>query len=278
MSFPQLTSIDFLAVDLKDSLVSADVNHTDNNVLPSLDLSRITGLKIFGDSNLSPITHDDLITISRTTTSLQENPHHQFHLYHHQRPSRISLGITHIAKAPRIQTLLRLGLPTAFLRRISPTNPHFCTLVSMSQIRRPSYYSPDGLSGAVLGPSPSTRLFVYASPEVAYVVPPPSTATSQSLLSFWSVRELLAKMKQGLGVEISVGKFLFDTKTRLVHGNYKSAKTVSEMGWGPLEHVPLKGRYGATGLYGDDDIEEEWSAISEEEFWEGVRRGFVKFD
>ena len=59
-------------MDLKDSLVSADVNHTDNKVLPSPDLSRITKLKIFGDSNLSPITDDELITISRTAASLQE--------------------------------------------------------------------------------------------------------------------------------------------------------------------------------------------------------------
>ena len=70
MSFPQLTSIEFLAVDLMESLVSTDVNHTDNKVLPSLDFSRITRLKIFGDSNLSPITDDDLITISLTAISL----------------------------------------------------------------------------------------------------------------------------------------------------------------------------------------------------------------
>ena len=50
------------------------------------------------------------------------------------------------------------------------------------------------------------------------------------------------------------------------------------MGWGPLEHVSLKGPYGATGLYGDEDVKGEWSAISEEEFWEGMRWGFVKFD
>ena len=54
-----------------------------------------------------------------------------------------------------------------------------------------------------------------------------------------------------------MGKFLFDTETRLVHGNYKSAKTVGEMGWGPLEYVSLKGPYGATGLYGDDDVNGE---------------------
>ena len=72
--------------------------------------------------------------------------------------------------------------------------------------------------------------------------------------------------------------FQFDTKARLVHGNYKSAKTISEMGWEPVEHVSLKGPYGATGLYGDEDVKVEWSAISEEEFWEGMRLGFVKFD
>ena len=72
MSFPQLTSIEFLAVDLKDSLVSADANHMDDNALPLLDFSRIARLKIIGDSNLSPITDSDLITISRTATSLQE--------------------------------------------------------------------------------------------------------------------------------------------------------------------------------------------------------------
>ena len=93
-----------------------------------------------------------------------------------------------------------------------------------------------------------------------------------------SARELLAKEKEGVGVEISVGKFLFDTKTCLVHGNYRGAKTVSQMRWGSLEHISLKGLYGATGLYRDEDVKGEWSAISEEEFWEGMRWGFVKFD
>ena len=50
------------------------------------------------------------------------------------------------------------------------------------------------------------------------------------------------------------------------------------MGWGPLEHVSLKGPYDATGLYGDDGVKREWSAITEEEFWEGMVWGFVKFD
>ena len=72
MPFLQLTRIEFLAVDLEDSLVSTDVNHTDNKVLPSLDLSWITRLKMFGDSNLWPIPNDDLITVSHTATSLQE--------------------------------------------------------------------------------------------------------------------------------------------------------------------------------------------------------------
>ena len=42
--------------------------------------------------------------------------------------------------------------------------------------------------------------------------------------------------------------------------------------------MSLKGPYGTTGLYGDDDVKGEWKTISEEEFWEGMRWGFVKFD
>ena len=120
-------------MDLKNSLVSTDVNHTDNDVLPSQDFSRITRLKVFGDSSPSPIADDDLITISGTATSLG-NLHYRFHLDHHQRPCSISLGITHIPKALGVRALLRLGLHTPFLRRISLTNPHFCTLVFMSSV------------------------------------------------------------------------------------------------------------------------------------------------
>ena len=65
-----------------------------------------------------------------------------------------------------------------------------------------------------------------------------------------SARELLTNKKQGLGVEISVGKFLFDTNTRLVHENYKRAKTVSEMGWGPSRMSCPRDRTALRGCMG----------------------------
>ena len=140
MSFRQWTIIEFLVVDLKDSLVSADDNHKDNNVLPSLVFSRITRVKVFGDSSLLLITDDDLITILRAATSLQE--------IHITNSTSITIkGLAALVSASRTSLKLleykplRLGLHTPFLRRTSSTIPHLCTIVFMSQtlaITRPT--------------------------------------------------------------------------------------------------------------------------------------------
>ncbi|CAZ83930.1 unnamed protein product [Tuber melanosporum] len=279
MSFPQLTSIEFLAVDLEDSLVSAEVNRTDNNILLSLDFSRITRLKIFGDSNLLPITDDDLITISRTATSLQE--------IHITSSTSITIkGLAALVSASRTSLKLLEYKPLSDSGFTHPSSVeshpqiHICTLLSSCPkledlaITLPTA-CPELFSRHSVAWHETVRLRIAGSGVCRFSTVDENIAEFSKLLE--GARELLG-VKRDLGVEISVGKFLFDTKTRLVHGNYKSAKVVSEMGWGPVEHVSLKGPYGATGLYGDDDVKGEWSAISEEEFWEGMRWGFVKFD
>ena len=47
---------------------------------------------------------------------------------------------------------------------------------------------------------------------------------------------------------------------------------------GTLGACLAQGTVRRYGLYGDDDVKKEWSAITEEEFWEGMMWGFVKFD
>ncbi|PWW72229.1 hypothetical protein C7212DRAFT_366546 [Tuber magnatum] len=279
MSFPQLTSIEFLAVDLKDSLVSAEVNRTDNNVLPSLDFSRITRLKIFGDSNLLPITDDDLITISRTATSLRE--------IHVTSSTSITIkGLAALVSASRASLKLLEYKPLSDSGFTHPSSVeshpqiHICALLASCPkledlaITLPTV-CPELFSHHSVAWHETVHLRIAGSGVCRFPTVDGNIAEFSKLLE--CARELLAE-KKDLGVEISVGKFLFDTKTRLVHGNYKSAKMVSEMGWGPKEHPSLKGPYGATGLYGDDDVKGEWSAISEAEFWDGMRWGFVKFD
>lgn len=75
MSFPHLTSLEFLTVGLKSSQVQTEKSLTDNAVLRtsnSLDFSGLKRFKIFGDSNLMPLTDEDLFFISRTAVNLEE--------------------------------------------------------------------------------------------------------------------------------------------------------------------------------------------------------------
>ena len=279
MSFPRLTSIKFLAADLKDPLVSADVNHTDNNILPSLNLSQFTRLKIFGDSNLSPITKDDQIAISCTTTSLQE-------VHITSSTSFTTKALSALVSVSRTSLKLleyKLFSDSGFTHPSSvESHPqiHICALLSSS---------PKHEDLAITLPIACLELF--SDHSVAWhetvrlriagrgVGRSPTAdgniAECSKLLE--SARKLPAKKRQVFGVEISMGKFLFDTKTRLVHWNYKVPRLLARWSGDPWSMSRSRDRT-APGLYGGSDVKGEWSAISEEEFWEGMGWGFIKFD
>lgn len=75
MSFPRLTSLELLTIGLRESSVTNPANNTDHAVLRTgngLNFSGLKRFKIFGDSNLNPITDEDLYYISRTATNLEE--------------------------------------------------------------------------------------------------------------------------------------------------------------------------------------------------------------
>lgn len=75
MSFPRLTSLEFLTVGLTNSQTKVEKNLTDSGVLRTgngLDFSGLRRFKIFGDSNLMPLTDEDLFFISRTAVNLEE--------------------------------------------------------------------------------------------------------------------------------------------------------------------------------------------------------------
>lgn len=73
-SFNGISSLELLAVDLKESQRSSPTNQVNNRPLHerSVNFSRLTRLKIFGDTNFMPVTDDDLRQMARTATNLQE--------------------------------------------------------------------------------------------------------------------------------------------------------------------------------------------------------------
>lgn len=72
--FGGISSLELLAVDLKDSQRSSIANQADHRPLHegSVDLSCLTRLKIFGDTNFMPVMDDDLRKMTRTATNLEE--------------------------------------------------------------------------------------------------------------------------------------------------------------------------------------------------------------
>ena len=69
-----LSSLELLAVDLKETQTTNIANQIDNKPLQNtkVDFSRLQRLKIFGSSNFIALSNDDLIALARTAKNLRE--------------------------------------------------------------------------------------------------------------------------------------------------------------------------------------------------------------
>ena len=69
-----LSSLELLAVDLKESQKVNPANGVDNRVAEhqGMDFGQLTRLKMFGNTNFNPICDDDLKQIAKTARSLRE--------------------------------------------------------------------------------------------------------------------------------------------------------------------------------------------------------------
>ena len=69
-----ISSLELLAVNLKQSQMTSPANQNDHNPLDSanVDFGRLRRLKIFGESNFLPLVDDDLVKIARTAKNMHE--------------------------------------------------------------------------------------------------------------------------------------------------------------------------------------------------------------
>ena len=295
LSFPRLTSLELLAVPLKGQVCAMPNMHIDSEVLlgqdsSPLDFRNLRRLKIFGDSNLKPINDDDLILMAKTATNLEE--------ILITNVSTVTIrGVTALVSASRNSLKLLEFIPLAeggFEPPLDPTNNssslsssngsdedmHICSLLASC---------PHLNDLAVTLPCACPELF--RNPRVHWdetvrvrvgsgIIMGRDVEDLAALLE--SARTLLEqKRKDGnklRDIEIAVGPYIFETKARLVHGNYKEAKMMSDdMRWQPVEISSVKGPYGYTGLYGGG-LKGEWTAILECDFLEAVAAGLVHLD
>ena len=281
-----LSSLELLAVDLKDSQISNITNWVDKKPLnwPHVNFSGLKRLKIFGHSNFMPLMDEDLIAISHTACNLRE-----IHLtgtasvtikgiqaladssaeslevvehspraadgFAHENPTFVPKQIDHlcqkILRCPRLQSL-SLTVPSLCEGLFADTSVNW---YGEMQIR----------TMTICGRHP---LFLKNSPDAQP--------------EFWrvldSARFLVAmREKEGveLNIEIFVNNWIFEPRCFLVHGNFDSAVMASRGLWLPERSHSSKGPYGQTGLHRKDDS--PYESISEEIFKDGLEKHYVHF-
>jgi hypothetical protein len=283
LSFPRLTSLEFLAVPLKNEICAIPASHDDTAVLqlePSLDFSKLRRLKIFGDSNIQPISDNDLMFMARSATNLEE-------ILITNVTTITANGVASLVGASRNSLKLLEFIPLEKNGMEPPTSNavsddlHICQLLATC---------PRLCDLAVTLPSACPDLF--GNPDVEWKetirvrvgsrgISGASDSRIDNMIALLdSARVLLEQQKRRgneLDIEIAVGPYLFDTKACLVHGSFAAPKAASEMRWMPIELPSVKGPYGYTGLYGGG-MKGEWSCIGEGDFFEAVKAGLVSLD
>lgn len=275
-------SLGFLAVDLGAKKIGDARNQIDKQPLESatIDFGRVERLKIFGNTNFQPISDDDLFAIARTARNLRE--------IHVTGTSSVSLdGVMALVDACKHKLQVLEHSPLAKDGFEHPTVPsmqkqgHICKrLLEYPQLR----------SLSISLPSLCEQLFTDASIKWTGEV----QIRAESLCNhptdklevrkrFWHIlgltRSLMASRNQRDNVELDIQLFIkywiFEPRRSLVHGNITLGRALSHNTWPHASAASSMGPYGQTGLYGKD--EGPYSCFSEEEFGEGLSRGYISF-
>ncbi|KAI4091107.1 MAG: hypothetical protein LQ344_004335 [Seirophora lacunosa] len=277
-----LSSLELLAVDLKQSQIAEAARQMDRRPLDSAQVrfNQLKRLKLSGSSNLMPINDDDLVSISQTarlheihitgTTAvttkglialacasqdtlrvLEHSPLSDDGFKH---PDALSAGdgkhlCEEIINCPRLSSL-SISLPT------------MCsTLFSQHSVRWTGDVQIRAAGVCSLG---SLKQSVEARRAVFDIL-----AQSRQLIAAQEAKGI------ELRIEFFIDHLIFEPWKSLVHADMSIGRFLSDGSWPLQQSWSTKGPYGQTGQYGKD--EQPYSCISEAEFFEGLRKGYISF-
>ena len=281
-----ISSLELLAVELKQSQIEKSANQIDKRLLLSskINFGGLHRLKISGYSNFMPLADDDLIAISRSAVNLRE--------IHITGTASVTIdGIRALAESSdktleifEHSPLSRDGFEHSDPTSLLTQNKHLCPRI----VRCPRLLN---LSLSI----PSLCETLFSSLDVKWsgeMQVRTSTICGKHPLSLKFVpeaqveffhildqaRELMAsRNREGaeLEIEIFVGNLIFEPRRMLVHGNFDMAIALSSGAWPAETTHSSKGPYGQTGLYGKD--EGPYECVSEDFFRQGLARRYVSF-
>ncbi|KAL8931840.1 MAG: hypothetical protein Q9216_007054 [Gyalolechia sp. 2 TL-2023] len=277
-----LSSLELLAVDLKQAQITDFTRQVDKKPLNSsrVNFGQLKRIKLSGSSNLMPINDDDLVSISRTA---------RLHEVHITGTTAITTrGLLALTRASRNTLTLIEHSPLSddgfkHPDAVSETDgrhlceeivncPHLSSLaVSLPSICRDLFSETSikwtgdvqiraaGVCG--LGSLKSTANAQHAFFNIL--------SQARSLIQVQKVRDI------ELNIEIFINHLIFEPAKSLVHADLSIGELLSGGSWPSWQEPSSKGPYGQTGQYGKD--EQAYSCISEDEFVEGLQKGYITF-
>ncbi|KAL9017963.1 MAG: hypothetical protein Q9185_004708 [Variospora sp. 1 TL-2023] len=282
-----LTSLELLAVDLKQSQTAEAARQMDKRPLDSVQVnfSQLQRLKLSGSSNLMPVDDDDLVAISRTARL------HEIHI----------TGTT----AVTTKGLMALGCASQDTLRILEHSPlsdngfkhpdaalstgdgkHLCEeIINCPRLSSLSLSLPT-MCSTLFSAQDSVKWTGDVQIRAAGICPFGSLKQSkEARRAFFDIlaqsRSLIDAQK-AKGIELNIEFFIdhhliFEPSQSLVHADLSVGRFLSDGSWpGVGQKTSTKGPYGqTTGQYGKN--EQPYSCISEREFVEGLRKGYISF-
>ncbi|KAL8754048.1 MAG: hypothetical protein Q9199_004604 [Rusavskia elegans] len=278
-----LSSLELLAVDLKQAQIKDHARQVDKHPLDSyrVNFGHLRRMKLSGSSNLMPINDDDLVAVSRTAR-LQE-------LHITGTTSITTKGLVALGRAS--ETTLRV-LEHSPLSDDGFEHPNASSTGDGSHLCNEIVQCPHLRDLAVSLPTICADLF--SEPSVQWIGDVKIRAagvcgqhsslerSSDARQAFFNIlsqsRSLIQarqKRQLDLNIEIYIDHFIFEPSKKLVHADLSVGEILSAGSW-PIMPVPSsKGPYGQTGQYGKD--ERAYQCIHEEEFLEGLQKGYISF-
>ncbi|KAI9796870.1 MAG: hypothetical protein M1833_005919 [Piccolia ochrophora] len=280
-----LVSLELLAVDLKQKQVAAASHYIAANPFQDgqVDFSGLKRLKIFGDTKFRPIGDDDLEDMAATAVNLEE--------VHVTGNSSVGIqGVMALVTAS-CQTLRVLefsplsheGFMHPDLSKIHTEN-HLCEELPRCTKLRDLSISLPSLCPQFFSLSYPVRWSGDLQIRAATLCGEPRQHSHEKVNS-QNLRRILdsaraaieAREHEGssLDIEIFISNWIFDPRSRLVHGDFDLVEVASDFTWPPSKMPSGKGPYGQTGLY--EKEEGQYSSVSEETFFQGLQHQHITF-
>jgi len=283
-----LQSLEFVSTNLSEKQLEAAVKATVQHPLRSgrVNFCNLKRLKLFGDSTFMPINDDDLKSIARTATGLEE--------FQITCMSTVTIeGVMAIVRSSQ-QTLRMLEHAPRSMDGFwhphpgsTTDNEHLCELLTQCPRLEDLSISLPSMCAALFSNRNvrwrgdcQVRALHVCGHEGAHAERDRS-AVAASLRRTLAAARALAQSQAwsilpvDLSIELFFADCIFEPHVSAVHGDFQIAETLSRGAWPAAKEISRKGPYGSTGLYEKDYEEMVFEMVDEKEFLRGVEAGWV---